>query len=183
MVRRYALYKAQIGASVTQLEQYQASISLPSTLKMVVLLRAWNWVSLLLIFIWSWYYLGSQAAQREYTYVLSTPAVDTRVGFQVSNGPSMFDNYANITSMDQKSTDGRWLSSFTTLGDEASDMEGSAIAPLLIQASDVVMLSTGEGGWLKFDDSRGLSARYSSSLGRTVWHATRKEAGSRWLGT
>lgn len=171
-----------MGASVTQLEQYQASISLPSTLKMVVLLRAWNWVSLLLVFIWSWYYLGSQAAQREYTYALSTPPTDTRVGFAVSNGPSIFDDFSNITATDQRLVDGRWISSFAGFGG-ARDLEQSAIAPFLIQASDVAVTSPDKDGWIKHGGSGTYPPLYSSSLGLAVWHSSKAIASSRWLGT
>lgn len=184
MVRRYALYKAQIGASVTQLEQYQASISLPSTLKMVVLLRAWNWVSLLLVFIWSWYYLGSQAAQREYTYALSAAQTDTRVVFAVSNAPSFYDDYQNITSIEQKLVDGRWFSSFaSTVTESGKDQEGSAIAPFLIQAPDVKVVEGEEKGWLMLDRSGIGAPRDSSTSGKSIWHATDTIIGSQWLGS
>jgi hypothetical protein len=42
LMRRLALWKAQQGESVAQLEQYQVSISLPSTLKTIWSLRAFS---------------------------------------------------------------------------------------------------------------------------------------------
>ena len=71
LVRRYALYKAQNGAYVSELEQLQGSISLPSTIKLIWSLRAFTTTSLALVGIWSFYYLGSQASQREYQLVKS----------------------------------------------------------------------------------------------------------------
>lgn len=150
---------------------------------MVVLLRAWNWVSLLLVFIWSWYYLGSQAAQREYTYALSAPFTDTRIAFEVSNGPSIFDDLTNITSINQKVVDGRWFTSMNTIAENPTDTEGSAIAPLLIQAPDVKMDRIDENGWLKFDYTMDGTPRYSSSLGRAVWSSTEFDTSNQWLGT
>ena len=55
LVRRYALYKAQRGAYVAELEQLQGSISLPSTLKLIWSLRAFSTTSVALVGIWSFY--------------------------------------------------------------------------------------------------------------------------------
>ena len=55
LVRRYALYKAQRGAYVAELEQLQGSISLPSTLKLIWSLRAFSTTSVALVAIWSFY--------------------------------------------------------------------------------------------------------------------------------
>lgn len=71
VTRRYALYQAQQGAYITDLEQLQASISLPSTIKMVFSLRKFTKFSASLVFLWCFYYLGSQASKREYAYAAS----------------------------------------------------------------------------------------------------------------
>ncbi|MBA7489708.1 hypothetical protein ES702_00242 [subsurface metagenome] len=68
-----ALYRAQEGATISDLEQLQASISLPSTIKMVFSLRKFTKMSAVLLAVWSFYYLGSQASKREYGYVSSDP--------------------------------------------------------------------------------------------------------------
>lgn len=65
-VKRYALWRAQQGACLPELEQFQGSISLPSTIKLVLLLRSWNVTSVVLLIVWSFYYIGSQAAKNEY---------------------------------------------------------------------------------------------------------------------
>jgi hypothetical protein len=70
-VRRWALYKAQQGAYLIELEQLQSSISLPSTIRMVWSLRSFGKLSAGLLFIWSFYYIGSQACKGEYTLELS----------------------------------------------------------------------------------------------------------------
>ncbi|OQV09915.1 hypothetical protein CLAIMM_13989 [Cladophialophora immunda] len=69
LVRRYALWKAQTGARVSDLEQLQGSISLPSTLKLIWSLRAFTTMSAALVAIWSFYYLGSQASKQEFQRV------------------------------------------------------------------------------------------------------------------
>ncbi|EXJ86721.1 hypothetical protein A1O3_03674 [Capronia epimyces CBS 606.96] len=66
LVRRYALWKAQRGARVADLEQLQGSISLPSTIKLIWSLRAFTTTSVALVAIWSFYYLGSQASKLEF---------------------------------------------------------------------------------------------------------------------
>jgi hypothetical protein len=52
LVRRYALWKAQKGASVAELEQLHSSISLPRTLSLVWSLRSWTLTSVSLILVW-----------------------------------------------------------------------------------------------------------------------------------
>lgn len=71
LVRRYALWKAQEGAYVSELEQLQGSISLPSTFKLIISLRAFTLTSVALVLVWSFYYLGSQACKREFLKVSS----------------------------------------------------------------------------------------------------------------
>lgn len=74
LFKRFTLWRAQRGdASVATLEQYQASVSLPSTLKIAISLNAFTLRSLGLIFIWCFYYLGSQASSREFTLKASKP--------------------------------------------------------------------------------------------------------------
>lgn len=70
-IRRYALYKAQHGAYLADLEQLHASISFPDTIKMVFFLRKFNWLSLILLLVWCFYYLGTQSQILEYTFATS----------------------------------------------------------------------------------------------------------------
>lgn len=62
MFKRFALYKAQRGAKLSELELLQASTSPASTLRMIASLRIFTWKSFLIAFIWVWYYAGSQAS-------------------------------------------------------------------------------------------------------------------------
>lgn len=68
LVKRYALWKAQHvdGAYLCELEQLQGSTSLTSTVKLIWKLRSRNRLSVYLVVIWSFYYIGSQSIGREY---------------------------------------------------------------------------------------------------------------------
>lgn len=91
-VRRYALWKAQNGSTVGELEQLQASISLPKTVTLVWSLRAWSWTSVALVFTWSWYYLLSQASQGEFNYYDSSAfQQNLPIAFLSSTAPSIFE--------------------------------------------------------------------------------------------
>jgi hypothetical protein len=59
LVRRYALWKAQKGASVAELEQLHSSISLPKSLSLIWSLRSWTLTSVALVLMWSWSVLRS----------------------------------------------------------------------------------------------------------------------------
>lgn len=91
VTRRYALYQAQQGAYITDLEQLQASISLPSTIKMVFSLRKFTKFSIGLVFLWSFYYLGSQASKREYAYSVSNRFQPMTAVYPAFNTSDYFD--------------------------------------------------------------------------------------------
>lgn len=55
------------------IEQLHGSVSLPSTIAMVFSLRKFTRFSAILVAVWSFYYLGSQAVKREYVYAISPP--------------------------------------------------------------------------------------------------------------
>lgn len=93
LVRRYALYKAERGAYIAELEQLQGSISVTGTLKMVWSLRAWTLTSVVLCIVWTFYYLGSQAAKRE--FVLSDSANYKDIPGMVAS----FDGPTGLTSI------------------------------------------------------------------------------------
>ena len=63
--KRLALWKAQRGAKLSELEILQASVSPTSTLRMIASLRVFTFSSLFVAFIWVFYYIGSQAAVYE----------------------------------------------------------------------------------------------------------------------
>jgi hypothetical protein len=89
-VRRYALWKAEKGATLGQIEQLHSSISLTATLKAIWSLRRFTLTGLGLIFVWSWYYVGSQATAREYEYRDSDSHTTQSVSFLDSKAISPF---------------------------------------------------------------------------------------------
>ncbi|KAK5080394.1 hypothetical protein LTR05_008643 [Lithohypha guttulata] len=98
MTRRLALYHAQEGAYITDIEQLQASISLPSTIKMVFSLRKFTKFSAALVAVWSFYYLGSQASKREYAYAPSAPYHDLAAIYPTDDLGSQFDLVNDVNS-------------------------------------------------------------------------------------
>lgn len=72
-IRRYALWRAQNGAYISDMEQLHASISLPDTIKMIFYLRKFSLLTGVSLVVWCFYYLGCQAQEWEYTFGLSGP--------------------------------------------------------------------------------------------------------------
>ena len=184
VVKRFALYKAQIGASVASLEQYQASVSLPSSLKMIVLLRAWNWTSLLLIFVWSWYYLGSQAAQREYSYRVSSSAKNTVLISPSAQVPSDFENAAKVTPMRLAEINAEFITAYGYLsGGFGYDIYNAAIPPFYNQTVSAKLSSPDDDGWRAFEKDWTAGPMYTSRLGTPILVSTTQEASSHFIGS
>ena len=96
-VKRFALWKAQRGAYLSDLEQLQGSVSLPSTLKLIWSLRSFGLKSILLAAVWSFYYLGSQAVKLEYRLTISDDYRNVNTAIQKPNAPSYFStDLANV---------------------------------------------------------------------------------------
>lgn len=91
VTRRLALYKAQQGAYISDLEQLQASVSLPAVIKMVFYLQKFTKFSFMLVGFWCFYYLGSQAARREYAFAPSDSFKDMLGAYPNGNGFTLFD--------------------------------------------------------------------------------------------
>jgi hypothetical protein len=189
LVKRYALWKAQLGAKVADLEQYQASTSLPSTLKMIVLLRAFHWMSLLLVFTWSWYYLGSQAVSREYVFQVSSSYYNTRIFYQSTETPSIFQNLSSLTSPDVITANSIYNVNYNSAtGTGASDIYGSAVIPMINQPSDSGFGAPGKGGWRSVPSSHSAQKKadtdvvYSSYIGVPIYGANSQWAGPGWIG-
>lgn len=92
LVKRYALWKAQKGAYISELEQLQGSVSMPSTFKLIWSLRAYSATSVGLVAIWCFYYLGSQASQREYKFATSAGFKKLPMGVPGPKMPSIFSS-------------------------------------------------------------------------------------------
>jgi hypothetical protein len=189
LVKRFALWKAQKGAKVTDLEQYQASTSLPSTLKMIFLLRAFHWMSILLVFTWSWYYLGSQAVSREYTFKVSPSYHDSRVFFQTTEAPSSFQSSTGLISSDIATINSIYNVNYGNLRVGASDLYGAAVIPMINQTSDSGFGAFEKGGWRAIPTSSSASSKagtalvFSSYAGVPTYWASEQSAGPGWIGT
>jgi hypothetical protein len=137
LVKRYALWKGQEGATVAELELYQASVSLPSTIKMIVLLRQFSLASVALVFIWSWYYLGSQAVSREYGFQLSSRKIHTNLIFPSAEVTSKFQNASGIQTVDLSNLNSYFNSVTGSDGSigrpsvDGTDRAGNALLPML----------------------------------------------------
>jgi hypothetical protein len=198
LVKRYALWKAQEGATIAELEQYQASISLPSTIKMIVMLRVFNLASFGLVFIWSWYYLGSQAVSREFTFQLSSRKIHTSLIFPSAEVPSAFVNATGLDSVALTDTNSLFNDALTSVYGgsngkknpvSGSDLAGNAILPLLnLTSSDKSWCNTRANSEdTRISDTCMLS--YASYFGFPVFasssasSSSASSSSSSWLGT
>jgi hypothetical protein len=140
VVRRLALYMAQEGATVAKLEQLQASISLPGTLKAIWSLRTFtSRTSAALIIIWGWFYLGSQATTSEYEYRTSGSYHNMQMAYFSPQKPSLFLSehsdfkvpdvtLSNLNSMYNTFYLGSAKTQYTS---QSYDLNGAARIPLL----------------------------------------------------
>lgn len=97
-VRRLALYLAHEGATISKLEQLQASTSLTGTVQVIWSLRTFGRTSAALLLLWSWYYLGSQATTEEYKYRTSKTARKMDIAYFSPQKQSLF--YSNHSTVD-----------------------------------------------------------------------------------
>jgi hypothetical protein len=198
-VRRWALWKAEKGATIGEIEQLHASISLTSTLKAIWSLRRFSLTGVGLIFVWSWYYIGSQAATREYMYHDSGSFSNQSVSFLDSKSLSPFqDDELNkdhtspvrITDMTARF---HTYSSFTA-GSQKTNVQGAKA----VQGADIygATLTPWYGpprgdpdGWadLEFDDDGWLEISHMSdqpvmsSIGTSLyWRNTSDPRPNMW---
>lgn len=176
LLRRYALWKAERGATVAELEQYQASVSLPSTLKAIWSLRAFTITSIGLLFLWGWYYAGSQAIQREYALVDSDAFRHINLTYLSSSAASAldsgaFDTYSQVAKTDIVSLF-HLYSQNTPMSNPSStyqfpnsDIAGYAL-PLAYDFNDE---KTIPGHWMKVLDKDRLNWVKVSSIGNKIY--------------
>jgi hypothetical protein len=133
MVRRWALYKAQQGAYLVELEQLQASISLPSTLKMIWSFRRFSKLSFGLVFVWCFYYLGSQAQKLEYSLVNSRPTFEVKAAWPKNNISSTFStaNAAAIDRLNEKMIASIVFGPQSLKQRRAYDLFGNSLIPII----------------------------------------------------
>ncbi|KEF58329.1 uncharacterized protein A1O9_06255 [Exophiala aquamarina CBS 119918] len=170
-VRRFALWRAEKGATIGELEQLHASISLPATLKAIWSLRAFTFTSLGLVFVWTWYYAGSQASTREYSYQDSSPLQQVDVAFLGSQATSAFQNGIIDTLSPVRKTDmtARYhmYSQFTAGTQKANSQDAKSINGADIYGATLTPWygPTRGGSWadLEFDKDGWLEIREMST--------------------
>ena len=196
LVRRYALWKAQEGAYVSELEQLQGSISLPSTFKLIISLRAFTLTSAALVSVWSFYYLGSQASKREFQKV-SSASFHKMVGYTGSQdylsglSPAFVqDPDKSFFTTDRVNSDFNYAKAWVdpTNGQQPSrwgtDSAGSVVVPDLNAIlrtgwstetgnwdAPIYIPTAGRHGWVDVSKQSRLAnnALYSSYVGGQVW--------------
>ena len=179
---------AQEGATVAKLEQLQASISLPGTLKAIWSLRTFtSRTSAALIIVWGWFYLGSQATTSEYEYRTSGSYHKMQMAYFSPQKPSLFYSehsavtvpdvtLSNLNSMYNTFS----LSSSNVLSKPQSyDLNGAARIPLVnADGTQAAIIYSGKKldrkrhGW--YDVGRSSVLNFASSIGTTIytWDAT-----------
>lgn len=185
VVKRYALYKAQEGAYLTELEQLQGSVSLPSTLKLILSLRSYSVMSCVLVATWSFYYLGSQAAKEEYQATLSEPYSKQYAMVQRADASSLFGLSQaeliqnNVTGYNVRDMNYRFANALLTKGQiDASKVDDPTIGtndgPLIPDLGAVLVLAQPEStvdmlmhqlfGWVDVSKSAKKSSLYDQNL-------------------
>ena len=165
LVRRFALYKAQQGATVSKLELLQSSISLPKTLTLIWSLRAFSFTGLGLTIIWSYYYIGSQAVSRELAYHDSDRPGPLTIASLNPGGPTIWEQ-GGPTSMiladmnaDFSEANEALISYEPDKYAESYDTKGNMLIPAYIPG----YYDVDKDGWLKTKEASGTF--YASALG------------------
>ncbi|OAP57142.1 hypothetical protein AYL99_07879 [Fonsecaea erecta] len=193
-VRRYALWKAEKGATLGEIEQLHASISLTATLKAIWSLRRFTLTGVSLIFLWSWYYVGSQAASREYSYRDSVSFRTQSVAFLSSHAVSPFqgDRIDTDKVSPVKLTDmtARYhlYSSFTAGTQktnvqgarevQGADIYGATLTPWYGPARDSSSLEFDRHGWLEIPHMSDQPVM--SSIGTSLYWMNRTAGTNAW---
>ena len=168
-MRRLALYMAQRGATIGKLEQFQASISLPSTIKLVWSLRAYNFTSVGLVSIWAFYYLGSQACKDEYQHVNSGRYKTVEIAYMESTAPSLFQSRNSSSEFEYavSTANQAFASSLLTQGynyQQGTSTDGTPILPYLnLDGEDDTVDLTNRHGWR--DVSKASNTQQTSLVG------------------
>ncbi|KAE9962452.1 hypothetical protein BLS_000302 [Venturia inaequalis] len=184
LVKRSVLYKGQRGASITILEQYQGSTTLPSTIKITLRMRSWTAKSVLLLFICIWYYFGSQAAEHEYNYVMSTRLQNTHLIYTNQDRNSDFLDTAALTPLRLAAINSAFTSSIrTTERQKGHDHNRAAILPFLNQTATGQLLGTGKDGWATISSKTGPAIHFSSTRGISMTYFIASSTPATFTGT
>jgi hypothetical protein len=172
-VRRWALYKAQQGAYLSDLEQLHASISLPSTFKMIWSLRSFGALSVGLVFVWSFYYLGSQACKLEYRLTVALPRSKMGLAWPKADYPSKLisgsgiDGKLLVQNMNENLISTAYYTEVSRKDHKPYDLWGNPLVPVI---EDVPFLS--QDDWSRVDSPE--HASYAAYAGpelytRSLW--------------
>ncbi|KIW77566.1 hypothetical protein Z517_10012 [Fonsecaea pedrosoi CBS 271.37] len=193
-VRRYALWKAEKGATLGEIEQLHASISLTATLKAIWSLRRFTLTGLSLVFLWSWYYVGSQAASREYSYRDSASFGTQSVAFLSSNAVSPFQgdqiDIDKVSPVKLTDMTARYhlYSSFTAGTQQTNvqgvrevqgaDIYGATLTPWYGHPRDSSSLDLDRHGWLEIQHMSDQPVM--SSIGTSLYWLNRTAGVNAW---
>ncbi|OAG40014.1 hypothetical protein AYO21_05695 [Fonsecaea monophora] len=193
-VRRYALWKAEKGATLGEIEQLHASISLTATLKAIWSLRRFTLTGLSLVFLWSWYYVGSQAASREYSYRDSASFGTQSVAFLSSNAVSPFQgdqiDIDKVSPVKLTDMTARYhlYSSFTAGTQQTNvqgvrevqgaDIYGATLTPWYGHPRDSSSLELDRHGWLEIPHMSDQPVM--SSIGTSLYWLNRTAGVNAW---
>ncbi|OAL35870.1 hypothetical protein AYO20_04776 [Fonsecaea nubica] len=193
-VRRYALWKAEKGATLGEIEQLHASISLTATLKAIWSLRRFTLTGLSLVFLWSWYYVGSQAASREYSYRDSASFGTQSVAFLSSNAVSPFQgdqiDIDKVSPVKLTDMTARYhlYSSFTAGTQQTNvqgvrevqgaDIYGATLTPWYGHPRDSSALELDRHGWLEIPHMSDQPVM--SSIGTSLYWLNRTAGVNAW---
>lgn len=184
LVRRYALWEAQSGASISELEQLQGSISLPSTLKLIWSLRAFSSTSFALVVLWCFYYLGSQACQSEFRKVSTGTYPRFPAAMGTDSATSFFDSNSSVNQTKLDILNSYFIAA-TVLGDtesqaawersilsDGTDAFGSALVPNLdiIQQAKLEGYDPGNAFFDMYKSFRNIDWNYKFKKHRHGWY-------------
>ncbi|KAJ9656988.1 hypothetical protein H2198_004588 [Neophaeococcomyces mojaviensis] len=152
LFRRLALWKAQRGAHLADLELLQASVSPTSTLRVMWSLRRFTLASFAVASAWIWYYVGSQAAVQEFRLRDTFDPQEHRIAILNADAPSPFedgswDDYTQIQKTDMTSMFHVYSqkSKGETSGAVSSDIAGDAL-PFVV--TNDLMKNANKDGWV-----------------------------------
>ncbi|EXJ74612.1 uncharacterized protein A1O5_02909 [Cladophialophora psammophila CBS 110553] len=193
-VRRYALWRAERGTTLGEIEQLHASVSLTATFKAIWSLRRFTFTGVALIFLWSWYYVGSQAATREYSYRNSASFGIQSVAFLSPYAISPFQgdqidiDKVSPVKLTDMSARYHLYSSFTAgtqktnvqgaRAGQGADIYGATLTPWYGPARDSSSLEFDQKEWLEIPHMSDQPVM--SSIGTSLYWMNRTQGANAW---
>jgi hypothetical protein len=152
---------------------------------MIILLKAFTWTSVGLVFIWSWYILGSQAVSREYTLRTSASFSDKRLILLNAQSASAFEPAPQkpLEFLVTSTINQQFLQAYVFWTDQqnvywGADGDGVATIPLL-EAEDVALTDGQKLGIGKATEGNWHDVKYLTDSAGTPYNSFP----SSWIGT